>query len=327
MCVGHWKNPEVCAEITDWVRAAAGWQETQCLKVARFGDNMRDVAVTEGDKVEAQFRLGYEVSGFGVGDLVERVQAVPESAVEELINCYREEYNVDPTADKKRLSAAARIEAGLRTFLEEGDFKAFTTTFEDLHGLEQLPGIAAQRLMSEGYGFAAEGDWKTAALLRAVKVMGEGLPGGSSFMEDYTYHFDPLGPLVLGAHMLEICPSIMARGDRPSLEIHPLSIGGKDDPVRLVFDGQPGPALNASLVDMGNRFRLIINVVEAIAPPHPMPALPVARVVWKPLPTLKDAAAAWILAGGAHHTAYIQSVPLRVFRELRTHDRYGNSGH
>jgi L-arabinose isomerase len=292
--------------LATWLRAASAWHDTQRLKVARFGDNMRKVAVTEGDKVEAEMRFGYSVNGYGVGDLVDGFGQVSDSDIDKLISTYEHSYTVaEPlrTGGQKRASLreAARIELSLRNFLEEGDFKAFTDTFEDLHGLAQLPGIAVQRLMADGYGFGAEGDWKTAALVRAMKVMSAGLKGGTSFMEDYTYDFGGDGK-VLGAHMLEICPSIAA--DRPSLEIHPLSIGGKADPVRLVFNAQAGPAVNASIVDMGDRFRMIVNEVDTIAPKHSLPKLPVARAVWIPKPNLKIGAAAWILAGGAHHTGF-----------------------
>ncbi|HKR28841.1 MAG TPA: L-arabinose isomerase [Terriglobales bacterium] len=304
--VGFWQDQEVATELATWLRAASAWHDTQRLKVARFGDNMRKVAVTEGDKVEAEMCFGYSVNGYGVGDLVDRFGQVSDSDVDKLISTYEQSYAVaEPlrTRGDKRASLreAARIELGLRNFLDDGDFKAFTDTFEDLHGLAQLPGIAVQRLMADGYGFGAEGDWKTAALVRAMKVMSAGLQGGTSFMEDYTYDFGD-GGKVLGAHMLEICPSIAA--DHPSVEIHPLSIGGKADPVRLVFNAQAGPAVNASIVDMGDRFRMIVNEVDTIAPEHPLPKLPVARAVWVPRPNLKVGAAAWILAGGAHHTGF-----------------------
>ncbi|KGE72082.1 L-arabinose isomerase [Spirochaeta lutea] len=310
--VGHWKDPEVVRKIGHWIRAARGIAETRSLRVARFGDNMREVSVTEGDKVGTQIDLGIEVSGYGVGDLVERVTAVTDAEVNRVVEKYRARYEDKSGHRVTQLRTAARIEAGLRAFLEEGRFGAFTTTFEDLHGLDQLPGMAVQQLMADGYGFGAEGDWKTAAMLRTVKRMGEGLAGGTSFMEDYTYHLDPAEPMVLGAHMLEVCPSIAAPGKKPSLEVHPLGIGGKDDPVRLVFDGAPGPAVNASLITLGGRLRLILNAVEAVNLPEAMPKLPVARVLWKPLPDLKTAAAAWILAGGAHHTVYTQAVPQSV---------------
>ena len=305
--VGHWQEEEVQDRIGAWMRAACGWADTRRLKVARFGDNMREVAVTEGDKVAAQRQLGYSVNGYGVGDLVAAVNEVPDAEIDRLLAEYREAYEVRTSdAQKGNLREQARVEAGLRAFLREGGFSAFTTTFEDLHGLPQLPGLAVQRLMAEGYGFGAEGDWKTAALVRALKVVASGLPGGTSFMEDYTYHLDPKGPKVLGAHMLEVCASI-AEG-KPSLEVHPLGIGGKADPARLVFNVAAGSALNASLVDLGNRFRLIVNAVEVVKPDAALPRLPTARAVWVPKPSLKVAAAAWILAGGAHHTAFSQSL-------------------
>lgn len=309
--VGHWQDAKVLESLSVWMRAAAGWHDLQGAKFCRFGDNMRQVAVTEGDKVEAEIKFGYSVNGYGVGDLVKVIQQVSDDQINALTAEYEGKYSVVASLRKggdqhASLREAARIEIGLRTFLQQGNFKGFTTTFEDLHGLVQLPGIAAQRLMGEGYGFGAEGDWKTAALVRAMKVMGSGLKGGNSFMEDYTYHFDPSNPMVLGAHMLEICESIA--GGKPSCEIHPLGIGGKADPVRLVFNSDAGPALNASMVDMGNRFRLLVNEVEAVKPPHDLPKLPVARVLWKPAPDMNTGCAAWILAGGAHHTCYSQNL-------------------
>jgi L-arabinose isomerase len=317
--VGHWQDAEVQDRMAVWMRAAAARAEMRGLKVARFGDNMRQVAVTEGDKVAAQVRLGVQVNGYGVGDLAARVRDVSEGQVDRLVKEYDERYALaealKPGGDRRKsLRTAARIELGLRTFLEGGGFKAFTDTFEDLHGLEQLPGIAVQRLMAEGYGFGAEGDWKTAALTRAVKVMADGLPGGTSFMEDYTYHLDPSGPMVLGAHMLEICPSLAA--DTPACAIHPLGIGGKADPVRLVFTAPAGPAVNAALLDLGSRFRLLVNEVDAVAPEQPMPRLPVARALWTPRPDLKTAAAAWIYAGGPHHTVFSQAVTSECLEDL-----------
>jgi L-arabinose isomerase len=309
--VGHWQDAEVLAELDVWMRAAAAWQDAQGAKIARFGDNMREVAVTEGDKVAAQIKLGYAVNGYGLGDLVAYVDAVTESEIDEQIDLYSETYNVvsmlvSSGPAYSSLRAAARIELGMRAFLEEGGFKGFTTTFENLTGLSQLPGLAVQRLMADGYGFGAEGDWKTAALVRAMKVMGAGLDGGASFMEDYTYHLEPGNMKVLGAHMLEVCPSIADA--KPAMEIHPLGIGGKADPVRLVFNVSTGPAINASIIDLGDRFRMLVNPVEVVTPDAPLPKLPVARVVWVPEPNLKVAAAAWILAGGAHHTGFSQAV-------------------
>jgi L-arabinose isomerase len=309
--VGHWQDPDVARRLGWWTRAAAGWHAARRLRIARFGDNMREVAVTDGDKVEAQARLGFSVNGYGVADLVERVCAVPDAEVDRLVEAYADEYALAAPlrAGGERhaeLRTAARIEGGLRSFLGEGGFGAFTDTFEDLGGLEQLPGVGVQRLMAEGYGFGAEGDWKAAALVRILKVMGEGLPGGTSFMEDYTYHLGDPVPEVLGAHMLEVCPSIA--GGRPSCEIHPLSIGGKADPVRLVFDAAPGPAVILGLVDLGDRFRLIANEVDLVAPDAPLPRLPVARAVWQPRPDLPTAAESWLTAGGPHHTALTTSV-------------------
>ena len=309
--VGHWQAQDVHDRLDAWVRAAAGWHDWQGAKFCRFGDNMRYVAVTDGDKVDAEIKFGYAVNGYGIGDLVNVIKEVSDTAISKLASEYEAKYDVAKSLRKggakhDALQEAARIEIGLRAFLEQGNFKGFTDTFEDLHGIMQLPGLAAQRLMAEGYGFGAEGDWKTAALVRAMKVMGSGLKGGNSFMEDYTYHFDPSNSSVLGAHMLEICESI-ALG-KPSCEIHPLGIGGKADPVRLVFNSAPGPALNASIIDMGNRFRLLLNEVEAIAPEHDLPKLPVARVLWKPYPDMQTGCAAWIYAGGAHHTCYSQNL-------------------
>jgi len=308
--VGFWQDEDVLARLGTWARAACAWHDAQGAKVARFGDNMREVAVTEGDKVEAQIRLGYSVNGYGIGELVKYVNEVTDAQIDKLVAEYDERYVVaEPLrpggGQRKSLREAARIELGMRAFLENGHFKAFTTTFEDLYGLAQLPGLAVQRLMADGYGFGAEGDWKTAALVRAMKVMGAGLEGGTSFMEDYTYHFSGEGK-VLGAHMLEVCESIAEQ--KPSLEIHQLSIGGKADPARLVFNVKNGPALNASLLDLGNRFRMLVNQVDVVSPDAPLPNLPVARALWIPRPNLKTAAAAWILAGGAHHTGFSQVV-------------------
>ena len=309
--VGFWKDEEVLSELAIWMRAAAAWQDAQGACVARFGDNMREVAVTEGDKVEAQIRLGYAVNGYGVGELVKVINTVTESEIDRLTAEYEDTYTVaeelHPKGSRRQaLREAARIELGMRSFLEKGGFKAFTTTFEDLNGLAQLPGLAVQRLMADGYGFGAEGDWKTAALVRAMKVMGAGLKGGTSFMEDYTYDLDRENPKVLGAHMLEVCASIA--GPKPRLEIHPLSIGGRNDPARLVFNVPSGPAINATLLDMSDRFRMVVNEVDVIQPEKPLMKLPVASAVWVPRPTLRVAAGAWILAGGAHHTGFSQAV-------------------
>ena len=317
--VGFWQDAEVLERISVWARATCAWTDSQGLKVARFGDNMREVAVTEGDKVEAQIRWGYSVNGYAMGDLVSVVSQVTDADIDRQVQVYEDSYRVAENlrkggAQRAALRESARIELGMRAFLEQGGFKAFTTCFEDLYGLAQLPGLAVQRLMADGYGFGAEGDWKTSALVRAMKVMGAGLPGGTSFMEDYTYHLDPAGMKVLGAHMLEVCSSI-ADG-KPALEMHPLSIGGKDDPARLVFNVKNGPAINASVIDMGNRFRVIVNEVDVVTPDAPLPKLPVARVVWVPRPNLKTAAAAWILAGGAHHAGFSQAITAEYIEDF-----------
>ncbi|SDR32560.1 L-arabinose isomerase [Thermostaphylospora chromogena] len=308
---GHVSDPAVIERIAAWTRAAAGRAEVATLKLARFGDNMRDVAVTEGDKVEAQLRFGVSVNTYGVTELVEAVDAASDADVTALVKEYEERYRVVPElrAGGERhesLRYAARIELGLRSFLEAGGFKAFTTNFEDLGGLRQLPGLAVQRLMADGYGFGGEGDWKTSVLLRTLKVMSDGLPGGTSFMEDYTYHLKPGEELILGAHMLEVCPSIAA--DTPSCEIHPLSIGNREDPVRLVFDARPGPAVVVGLADMGDRFRLVANEIDVVEPLAPLPKLPVARAVWRPRPDLRTSAESWLIAGAPHHTVLSAAV-------------------
>jgi L-arabinose isomerase len=320
--VGHWQDPEVQDRLGAWMRVARAWHDWQGAKFARFGDNMRQVAVTEGDKVATELRFGFAVNGYGVGDLVAKISdvGINDKKIDALCAEYADRYTIAKSlrrggARHDSLRYAARLELGFRAFLEEGGFKGFTTTFEDLHGLRQLPGLAAQRLMADGYGFGAEGDWKTAALLRAMKVIGADLEGGTSFMEDYTYHLSPKGHQVLGAHMLEICESIAAT--KPTVEIHPLGIGAREDPVRLVFDAATGPALNASLIDLGNRFRLIVNEVDAVKTPK-LPKLPVARAVWECRPNFKDACAAWILAGGAHHTGYSYSVTKEHLEDLAT---------
>jgi len=317
--VGFWQDAPVQARLGAWARAAAAWYDWQGARFVRFGDNMREVAVTEGDKVAAQYKFGFAVNTHGVGDLVRLVNAATEKEITALVNEYEATYEVAPDLRKggkrhKSVREAARIEIGLRAFLSQGGFKGFTTTFEDLHGLVQLPGIAPQRLMADGFGFAAEGDWKTSALVRAMKVMATGLSGGTSFMEDYTYHLQRGNKLVLGAHMLEICPSI-ADG-RPSLQVHPLGIGGKADPARLVFNTPAGAALNASLMDFGNRFRLLVNEVDVVKPEYPMPKLPVAQAVWRCKPNFEDACTCWIHAGGAHHTGFSQAVTTEMLEDF-----------
>ncbi len=317
--VGHWQDDATTSALGGWARAACGWREMQNLKLARFGDNMRFVAVTEGDKVEAQSRFGMQVNGYGVGDLVEFVNAVSDADLDTLMAEYAEQYtlaeDLQPGGDRHgNVREAGRIELGMRAFLNDGGFKAFTTTFEDLHGLAQLPGLAVQRLMADGYGFAGEGDWKTAALVRVAKVMADGMDGGTSFMEDYTYHMEPDNMMVLGAHMLEVCPTIST--EKPSLEVHPLGIGGKADPARLVFNASAGPAINVALMDMGNRFRFLVNTVDSVTPTEPLPNLPVARALWTPQPNFKDALAAWIYAGGAHHTVFSHALNSEHFIDL-----------
>ena len=316
---GHVDSPVVRARISAWSRAALGRAELSGLRLVRFGDNMRDVAVTEGDKVEAQLRFGVSVNTYGVNDLVAFVGEVTDADVDKLVAEYADTYTVAPdllpSGDcHESLRYGARIEAGLRTFLEEGGYGAFTTNFEDLGGLRQLPGLAVQRLMADGYGFGGEGDWKTSALLRATKTMAAGLPGGTSFMEDYTYHLVPGEEKVLGAHMLEVCPTITTA--RPSLEIHPLSIGGREDPVRLRFTADPGPGLVAGLADLGDRFRLTVNEIDLVEPDEALPKLPVACAVWEPRPSLATSAEAWLMAGAPHHTVLTTAVPTECFEDL-----------
>ncbi|WP_158843556.1 L-arabinose isomerase [Saccharothrix deserti] len=316
---GHASDPLLAERIDGWVRAATGYSHLNGMKLARFGDNMRGVAVTEGDKVEAELRFGVSVNTYGVNDLVEVVDAVSDEEIDVLVADYADTYRLAPALHRgaerhESLRYAARIEAGLRRFLTEGGFGAFTTNFEDLGGLRQLPGLAVQRLMGDGYGFGGEGDWKTSALLAAVKAMGTGTGRGTSFMEDYTYHFGPGEPKILGAHMLEVCPSIAA--DQPSCEIHPLGIGGREDPVRLVFDAAEGPAVVVGLADLGERFRLVANEVEVVPPDEPLPNLPVARAVWKPAPSLSTSAESWLTAGGPHHTVMTQAVGADVLRDF-----------
>ncbi len=298
---GYYQAPEVQEAIGTWARVAAAWRDSQTMKIARIGDNMREVAVTEGNKVSAQIQFGYSVNGYGVGDVLKYIDQVTEAGVDKLVREYLELYEVPDRSEyaMNSIRNAAKQEIGIRAFLEDGGFAGFTTTFENLYGLDQLPGLASQRLMADGYGFGAEGDWKTAALLRTMKVMAAGLPGGVSFMEDYTYHFEPGRERVLGAHMLEVCPSIAA--GKPRLEVHPLGIGGKNEPARLVFNSKPGPAINATMVDLGDRYRLVVNEVEVVNPDAALPKLPVAGTVWIPRPNLAEGAERWIEAGGAHH--------------------------
>lgn len=320
---GHWEDPQALEGIARWMRVSAARHESQHLKVARFGDNMREVAVTEGDKVSAQIQFGYSVNGYALGDLEQVVNEISHNDINTLVEEYEASYILTDAvksggAKRENLLDAARLELGIERFLQQGGFHAFTTTFENLYGLKQLPGLACQRLMQKGYGFGAEGDWKTAALLRIMKVMASGLKGGTSFMEDYTYNFQPGNDLVVGSHMLEVCPSI-AKEEKPLLDVQHLGIGGKADPARLLFATPAGAALNASLIDMGDRFRLLVNCVDTVEQPRDLPKLPVARAIWKAQPSLATAAEAWILAGGAHHTVFTQALDveyLRLYAEM-----------
>ncbi|NBB21607.1 L-arabinose isomerase [Runella sp. CRIBMP] len=317
--VGHWQQADILQKINVWSRVAAAKYEMQTMKVVRFGDNMRQVAVTDGDKVAAEMTFGFSVNTHGVGDLVKYINQISEADIFTLMQEYEDTYELMDSLRnggfmRQSLVEAARIELGLKAFLEEGNFSAYTNTFEDLHGMRQLPGIGSQRMMAAGYGYGGEGDWKTSAMVRALKVMASGMKGGNSFMEDYTYHFDPVNPMVLGSHMLEICPSI-AQG-AVKCEVHPLGIGGKEDPVRLVFNAAPGPALNVSLIDMGNRFRLLVNEVEAVEVTETFPKLPTARALWKPQPSMEIGLQAWILAGGAHHTVYSQNLTTEYIEDF-----------
>jgi L-arabinose isomerase len=316
---GHVSDRAVAARVDAWTRAALGWRAAQSLRMARFGDNMRGVAVTEGDKVQAERVFGFSVNTWGVNDLVAVVDAVTDADVDALAAEYDEAYDVVPELRaggerRESLRYAARQELGLRSFLDDGGFTAFTTNFEDLGGLRQLPGLAVQRLMADGYGFGGEGDWKTSALLRVLKVMAAGRPGGTSFMEDYTYHLGPGEPKILGAHMLEVCPTIA--GDRPSCEIHPLGIGNREDPVRLVFTAAPGPGFVVGISDVGDRFRLTANEIEIVEPDEQLPRLPVARAVWKPAPDLATSTESWLLAGGPHHTVLSKAVGLEALEDF-----------
>ncbi|GAB7053014.1 L-arabinose isomerase [Catenuloplanes indicus] len=318
---GHASDPTVVRRVDEWIRAAAGVTKLRSLRLARFGDNMRNVAVTEGDKVEAELQFGVSVNTYGVNDLVEVVDGASDKEIDALIGEYADTYEIAPELAvggerHESLRYAARIEAGLRTFLTEGDFGAFTTNFEDLGGLRQLPGLAVQRLMADGYGFGGEGDWKTSVLVATFKAMGTGTGRGTSFMEDYTYHFGPGEPKILGAHMLEVCPTIASA--KPRLEIHPLGIGGREDPVRMVFDAAPGAGIVVGLADLGDRFRLVANEIEVTAPDEPLPKLPVARAVWKPAPSLSTSAECWLTAGGPHHTVLTQAIGTETLRDFAT---------
>ncbi len=319
--VGHASQEHVQEAVGRWARAATGWAEMHQLRLARFGDNMRNVAVTEGDKTEAELRLGVSVNTWGVNDLVAAVDAVEEEAIDALVAEYDAQYDVVPELRdgglrRDSLRYGARIELGLRAFLDDGGFVAFTTNFEDLGGLRQLPGLAVQRLMADGYGFGAEGDWKTAVLVRLACVMGHGLPGGASLMEDYTYELTPGKEKILGAHMLEVSPSLTT--GRPSLEIHPLGIGDREDPVRLKFDADRGAAVVVAMSDMRERFRLVANAVDVVGPDEALPNLPVASAVWVPEPDFHTSAECWLTAGAAHHTVMAQAVDMETWHDFAT---------
>ena len=317
--VGHWEAESVLEKINIWCRVAVGKHKMKTMKVARFGDNMRYVAVTDGDKVSAEMKFGFSVNTYAVGDLVKVINQISEAEIQNLMKEYEATYQMMSSltnggAMRSSLVEAARIELGLKAFLEDGGYSAYTNTFEDLHGMRQLPGIGSQRMMAAGYGYGGEGDWKTSAMVHILKTMSSGMKGGTSFMEDYTYHFNPTNPMVLGSHMLEICPTI-ADGI-VKCEVHPLGIGGKEDPVRLVFNGQEGSAINVSLIDMGNRFRLIVNEVDAVKVTEEFPKLPTARALWKPQPSMEVGLQSWILAGGAHHTVYSQTLTTEYMEDL-----------
>jgi L-arabinose isomerase len=323
--VGHWSDGETRERIALWMRAGCAAADGKSLRIARFGDNMRDVAVTDGDKVEAMIQLGWSVPYFGIGDLVDYMAKVSDGEIDAMVKRYETDYEIVWGKDKAFAIASireqARIEVAMRAFFAENKINAFTTNFQDLHGLKQLPGLACQHLMADGFGFAGEGDWKTAAMVRTFKVMSAGLGGpavgkpgmGDSFMEDYTYHFEKGNEMNLGAHMLEVCPSI-AEG-KPRVEVHPLGIGDREDPARVVFTGKPGPAICAAVVDFGSRFRCVLNKVNVVKPPKEFPKLPVARVLWKPEPNLRVSAESWILAGGGHHTAFSNIVTADMVRD------------
>ena len=316
--VGHWQDPKVQDKLAIWMRVSAAWADAQDMRIVRFGDQMNNVAVTDGDKVDAEIKFGYHVDYCPIAELVAVQNTITDAEVAELLNIYEKEYEVAADCKeggKKRgqVVHAARIELALRKFLKEKGAKAFTTNFDDLAGVDQIPGIAAQRLMAEGYGFGAEGDWKTAALYRTMYVMSYGMPKGCSFLEDYTLNFDGENSAILQAHMLEVCPMIAAQ--KPRLEVHPLGIGGKNDPARLVFTSKPGEGVAATIVDMGNRFRMIVNVVDCIES-KPLPKLPVASSLWIPRPNFEVGAAAWILAGGTHHTSFSYDLTVEYMEDF-----------
>lgn len=310
---GHWENADFRKEIGVWMRAAVGYKESKSLRCLRISDNMRSVAVTDGDKVEAQYRLGWEIEHYGVGDIINYVQNVTEAEIDAQIEEYKKYYTF-ATDNMDAVRYQAREEIAIKRFMDERGFTAFHTNFEDLQGLRQLPGLASQDLMRLGYGFGAEGDWKVAAMTRVLKAMTADLGGGTAFMEDYTYHFEPGNEMIMGAHMLEVCPTIAQT--KPEIQVHPLGIGGREDPARLVFKSKPGAAIVVSLVDMGTHLRMIVNDIECVEQVNEMPKLPVSGVLWKPMPNLKTSAEAWIYAGGAHHSVLSYDVTAEMMRDF-----------
>lgn len=310
---GYYENEDVLEKIRKWTRSAAGVLESKRLNIVRFGDNMRNVAVTEGDKVGAEMTFGWSVNTYPLGDLVELVDKVSQNELREQLNKYNARYKIN-TKHNNSVEYQAKIQVAIRKFLDKQNSKAFTTTFEDLHGLKQLPGLAVQDLMMDGYGFGAEGDWKTSAMLRIIKLMANGEGLGNSFMEDYTYHFEDDQSYVLGAHMLEVCPSIAK--EKPGVEVHELGIGGKDAPARAIFDAKEGKAIQVSLVEIGGRYRLIVTDCDAVNPMQAMPKLPVARAMWTLQPNFKIATEAWLYAGGAHHTIMSYDLDAEVLSDF-----------
>ncbi len=309
---GYWEDEDVQRRLGSWMRSAVGVMFSRSLKVMRFGDNMREVAVTEGDKVEVQIKLGWQVNTWPVGKLVAVMNEVTEEEIDALMNCYCQQYEM-ATNDIETVRYQAREEIAMKKMLDEEGCRAFSNTFQDLYGMKQLPGLASQHLMAQGYGYGGEGDWKVAAMTAILKAMSEGQTGGTAFMEDYTYNLNPDATYSLGAHMLEVCPSVAA--EKPRIEVHPLGIGDREPPARLVFEGHAGKGIVVSLVDMGGRLRLIVQDIEAVKPILPMPNLPVARVMWRALPDLTTGVECWITAGGAHHTVLSYDVTAEQMKD------------
>ena len=310
---GHWENEDFRKEIASWMRAAVGVFESRRTRVLRISDNMRSVAVTDGDKVEAQMKLGWEIEHYGVGDIISELEKVTEAEIDAQMKEYEENYTIS-TDNIDAVRYQAKEEIAIKKFMDERGFTAFHTNFEDLQGLRQLPGLASQDLMAKGYGFGAEGDWKVAAMTRILKAMTADMTGGTAFMEDYTYHFEPGNEMIMGAHMLEVCPTIAAT--KPEIKVFPLGIGGREDPARLVFKSKPGDAIVVSLVDMGDGLRMIVNDVKCVEQENDTPNLPVSAVLWKPEPSLKTSAEAWIYAGAAHHSVLSYDVTAEMMRDF-----------